>query len=85
MNFKNKITKLHYDKNSKSFILKLLSILAFFYEKVTCIRNILYDKNILKSEKVDTYVISVGNLTTGGVGKTPVVAELAKYYIPTSR
>ena len=26
-------------------------------------------------------MISVGNFTTGGVGKTPVVAELARYFV----
>lgn len=30
---------------------------------------------------MDAFVISVGNMTTGGVGKTPVVAEIAKYLI----
>lgn len=44
-------------------------------------KNKLYDKNILKPKKVDAFVISVGNFTTGGVGKTPVVAELAKYFV----
>ncbi|MGN0018195.1 MAG: tetraacyldisaccharide 4'-kinase [Candidatus Gastranaerophilaceae bacterium] len=81
MNLKSEITKIHYDKNSKSWILPLLEFFAFFYDKITKYRNQFYDKGILKSEKVDSYVISVGNLTTGGVGKTPVVAELAKYYI----
>lgn len=79
MNLKNEITKIHYDINSKSIL--PLEFVSFFYEKITSIRNYLYDKNILKSEKVNAYVISVGNLTTGGVGKTPVVAELANYFL----
>jgi len=44
-------------------------------------KNVMYEKGILKPKKVDAYVISVGNLTTGGVGKTPVVAQIAQYYI----
>lgn len=79
MNLKNEITKIHYDINSKSIL--PLEFVSFFYEKITSIRNYLYDKNILKSEKVNAYVISVGNLTTGGVGKTPVVAELANHFL----
>ena len=81
MNLKSEITKIHYNRESKSLLIPFLDFLAFFYSKITQIRNYLYDKNILKSEKVNAYVIAVGNLTTGGVGKTPVVAEIAKYYI----
>lgn len=80
MNLKKEITKLHYVKNSNHWIMPILEFLTYFYEKITTFRNILYDKNILKSQKVNAFVISVGNLTTGGVGKTPVVAELANYY-----
>ena len=41
----------------------------------------MYDKKIIKPKRVNAYVISVGNMTTGGVGKTPVVSEIAKYLI----
>lgn len=41
----------------------------------------MYDNKILKPKKVNAYVISVGNMTTGGVGKTPVVSEIAKYLV----
>lgn len=80
MNLKKEITKLHYNKSSNHCIMPILEFLAYFYEKITSFRNYLYDRNILKSKKVNAFVISVGNLTTGGVGKTPVVAELANYY-----
>ncbi len=79
MNLKTKITKLHYDKNAEGFLLELLEFFSLFYGLVTKIRNDLYDKNILKEVKVDVDVISVGNLTTGGVGKTPFVMALAKH------
>ena len=80
MNLKTKITKLHYSSN-KDFLYNLLCIPAMFYGIITDIRNFLYDKKILKSYKIDANVVAVGNLTTGGVGKTPLVAEIAKYYI----
>ena len=54
---------------------------SLFYGLGSGLKNRLYDKGILKPKKVDAFVISVGNLTTGGVGKTPVVAELANYLI----
>jgi len=81
MSLKTKITKLHYDKNAKGLFLDLLEFLSIFYGVVNHIRNILYDKGILKSVKINAKVISVGNITTGGVGKTPVVAKIAQYYI----
>lgn len=81
MNFKSEITKIHYNENSKSWLIPILEFFAFFYEKITFVRNFCYDINFLKSKKVNAYVISVGNLTTGGVGKTPVVAELANYFL----
>ena len=81
MNLKTKITEIHYDKNSKGCLFNILKFCSIFYGFATNFKNLLYDKNILKPKKVDAFVISVGNFTTGGVGKTPVVAELAKYYV----
>ena len=79
MKLKEEITKIHYEKDSKSLLMPLLEFFSFFYSKITNFRNYLYDKGILREIKVNAYVISVGNLTTGGVGKTPLVAEIAKY------
>lgn len=79
MNIKTKITKLHYDRNAKGLLPEVLDCLSYFYEKGSRLKNWLYDKNILKPKKVNAFVVSVGNLTTGGVGKTPVVLEIARY------
>ena len=81
MNLKTKITKLHYDKNANGFLFNVLKFCSSFYALASRMKNYLYDNNILKAKKVDAFVVSVGNFTTGGVGKTPVVAEMAKYYI----
>lgn len=77
--FKTEITKIHYDKNAKGVLFNVLKFSSLFYGIGSGLKNKLYDKGILKPHKVDAFVISVGNLTTGGVGKTPVVAEIAKY------
>lgn len=81
MNLKTEITKLHYEKNCKGLLFNTLKFCSFFYGIASSAKNFLYDKKFLKPKKVDAFVISVGNFTTGGVGKTPVVAELAKYYV----
>jgi tetraacyldisaccharide 4'-kinase len=52
--------------------------LSLLYGTVTGIRNILFDLKILKSVGFDLPVISVGNLTAGGTGKTPHVEYLLK-------
>ncbi len=80
MNLKTKITKIHYDKNARGLLFLLLKFCSFFYGIASSTKNLLYDAGIIKPKKVNAFVISVGNFTTGGVGKTPVVAEIAKYY-----
>ncbi len=76
--FKKRITEFHYGKFSLGLFL-LFSLPSFFYYIVINAKNFLYNKKILKEGKVPTYVICVGNLTTGGVGKTPVVIEIANH------
>ena len=79
MNIKTEITKIHYDKNANGILFCLLKFCSLLYGFGSGLKNYFYDKKIIKPQKVNAYVISVGNLTTGGVGKTPVVAEIAKY------
>ena len=52
--------------------------LAVLYAVITTVRNFCYDYGFFKISKVSMPVISVGNITAGGSGKTPLTIFLAK-------
>ena len=49
----------------------LLSAASVPYSAAVRIRNYLYSKEVLKSRRSEAVVISIGNITAGGTGKTP--------------
>ncbi|MES2121804.1 MAG: tetraacyldisaccharide 4'-kinase, partial [Chlamydiota bacterium] len=67
------------------FLRPLLSALSRAYRSVVALRNAAYDKHIFNSEALSVPVISIGNLTVGGTGKTPLVHLLASELQKTLR
>ena len=54
----------------------LLLPLSFLYGTVVSIRNFFFETGIFSSRSFDLPVISVGNITVGGTGKTPHVEHI---------
>ncbi|MBN2281442.1 MAG: tetraacyldisaccharide 4'-kinase [Candidatus Marinimicrobia bacterium] len=60
---------------------KLLRPIAGFYGGMTSFRNYLYDIGLKSVIEPDIPVISVGNITAGGTGKTPFTIALANQLV----
>lgn len=58
--------------------LKLASVL---YGTAVCLRNGAYDFGVIRTQRARVPVVSIGNLTAGGTGKTPIVAAVVNWFM----
>src|SRR5438477_13183869 len=56
----------------------ILHALSFIYECLVQVRLYLYRKRLFRERALGCLVISIGNLTVGGTGKTPIVEKFAR-------
>ena len=68
-----------------AIIKSTLSTFTLPYLAVLNTRNALYKNGIVKSTRLPVKVISIGNITTGGTGKTPLVEFSVKYISKTGK
>lgn len=70
----------HYLHTSSCFF-PFRVILSYIYGGLIWLRNILYDVKLFKTHHVNTPVISVGNISAGGSGKTVLVQALLEEFL----
>lgn len=56
----------------------MLYALSFVYDRAVQLRLYLYRKRLFRERTLGCLVISIGNLTVGGTGKTPIVEKFAR-------
>ena len=69
------------DQNQPSsirFLLGTLKVFSWFFALVVSLRYFLYRTEILRRFPLGIQVISIGNVTAGGTGKTPVTEIFAR-------
>ncbi len=77
MHIKSYFEDLIYERRRSTVFGALLYVLSLLYRLIIGLRQIFYTCGLFKSKKVGCTVISVGNITLGGTGKTPMVIALA--------
>ncbi len=61
-----------------SILRGVLYALSLLYDRIVQLRLYFYRKRVLRERALGCLVISIGNLTVGGTGKTPIVEKFAR-------
>jgi tetraacyldisaccharide 4'-kinase len=82
---KSYLEDLMYGRRRSIFLGAALSALSLLYRAGIGLRRALYNLGVLKIHHLPRTVISIGNITLGGTGKTPMVIAAAKIYAEAQR
>lgn len=75
------IEDIMYGRRKQAPLQCCLLLLSFLYGAAVQLRNALYAIGLKRKKRLPARVISVGNITLGGTGKTPAVIEIAEMLI----
>ena len=67
-----------YNNNGYGWFVPFLSMASKVYGGAVKLRRIFYKKAVLKSKRLPCPIISIGNITVGGTGKTPMTIYVAQ-------
>lgn len=67
------------DNSKLNPLILFLSFLSLLYRLAVSLRNRMFNLGIFKQKRLSCKVISIGNVTVGGTGKTPTVIMLANF------
>jgi tetraacyldisaccharide 4'-kinase len=67
-----------YGKKRSFWLSPVLLLCSALYGLVVRLRRVLYQLHVFRTRSLPCRVISVGNITLGGTGKTPVVIQISK-------
>jgi tetraacyldisaccharide 4'-kinase len=78
----DKITRIAWHRTAWQWNLLLfpLTLLSWLYGAIVWLRLFFYRSGLFKTRRVACRVISIGNLTVGGTGKTPITLFLAEQH-----
>ena len=74
-----------YGRTRSPFWEAALTLLSAPYGFAVSVRHALYTLRVLKRKRLECAVISVGNITLGGTGKTPAVVHIAGFLLKHQR
>jgi len=74
----NNLLRTQKESKPRKVLLAPLRLLSFFYGWAVSIRILFYARGIFRTHSLPCRVVSVGNITLGGTGKTPFVCLLSK-------